>query len=293
MGLLTASCQALIHARVRLGVDFARCITLGRQEILLSAQELRDVTIAGGLVAPEPWALEHSGRYAEHWLALLGAKSVESIDASDYEQATIIHDLNIPVPASLHGRSTCVIDGGTIEHVFNFPVAIRSCMAMLEVGGHYIGMTPANNHLGHGFYQFSPELYFRLFSPQNGFEVRTMLVRAARNWYEVADPAVLGERIELVSAAPVTLFVIARKNKQVEAFHTPQQSDYVSAWNARSSAERPVKIANGGAAREWARKVLPTGVKTWLRGVANLTRKREEVEGLGTVDARHFKRVEL
>lgn len=236
--------------------------------------------------------LDASAGFAEPFLELLGAERIESIDASGYEQATIIHDLNVPVPGSLHRRFTCVVDGGTIEHVFNFPNAVKSCMDMLEIGGHFIGITPANNHMGHGFYQFSPELYYRLFSAKNGFEVRTMLVRSASDWYEVADPEALRERTELVNAVPVTLFIIARKNTSVEGFHTPQQSDYVTAWNARDPVHQQATEGEGHV-RHIARKVLPTGVKTWIKRLLSFTRNTVTVEGLGTVDTKHFKRVDL
>lgn len=294
MGLLTASCQALFHARKRKGVDLARTLTLGRQEIFLSVEVLRDLARAHGMGEPEQLrCLERFQGYAEPFFELLGAASVESIDASDYEQATIIHDLNIPVPASLHGRFTCVVDGGTIEHIFHFPNAIKSCMDMLEVGGHYIGVTPGNNHMGHGFYQFSPELYFRLFGPENGFEVLSMLVRSEAEWYEVVDPRVLGERTELVNGAPVTLFIIARKVREAEVLHTPQQSDYVTAWKTRGTVVQPQDLSTGDRAGRLARQVLPTPVKTWLRRALQLTRRKEQVVGLGRIDPRHFKRVEI
>lgn len=293
MGFLNASCRVLLHARKHLGADFSSTLTLGRQELFVEPEALREMARAQGIgTSDQLKRLDRSEGYAEPFLELLGAVSIESIDASGYERATIIHDLNEPVPSSLHRRFTCVVDGGTIEHVFHFPNAIKSCMDMLEVGGHYIGITPGNNHMGHGFYQFSPELYYRLFGAENGFEVRTMLVKSASDWYEVADPKALRERTELVNAVPVTLFIIARKNKDVEAFHAPQQSDYVTAWKAQDPGQQ--RAAEGGDhVLHLARKVLPTGVKTWLKRVLSFTRNKVTAEGLGTVDTRHFKRVDL
>ena len=49
-------------------------------------------------------------------------------------------------------------------------------MEMVKRGGHFIGVTTLNNFCGHGFYQFSPELYYRVFAPGNGFEVVKMYV---------------------------------------------------------------------------------------------------------------------
>src|SRR5437763_3852117 len=51
----------------------------------------------------------------------LGFTSVESLDASDYEGADIVWDLNKAVPDSLKAKYDVVFDGGTSEHVFNFP----------------------------------------------------------------------------------------------------------------------------------------------------------------------------
>jgi hypothetical protein len=45
--------------------------------------------------------------------------------------------------------------------------------------------------------------------------------------------------------------------------------------------------------RDVARSVLPTGLKTWYRRMRALLRPMEAVEGLGTVDPRHYRRKEL
>ena len=51
---------------------------------------------------------------------MLGAKSIDSIDFSDYENASIIHDLNIDLPNNLENKYSLVLDWGTLEHFFNF-----------------------------------------------------------------------------------------------------------------------------------------------------------------------------
>src|SRR5262249_50656134 len=103
---------------------------------------------------------------------------VESIDFSNNEGATIVHDLGQPLPTDLHARFDLAVDGGTLEHVFNFPVAIANLMRLVKVGGIAYTNGPCNNLCGHGFYQFSPELMYRVFSASNGFEI--LFVRLAK-----------------------------------------------------------------------------------------------------------------
>jgi hypothetical protein len=79
------------------------------------------------------------------------------LDASPYEGADTIHDMNTPVPEAWHGRYDVVIDSGSLEDIFNFPVAIANLANMLRVGGTIFVTTPANNLMRHGFYQFSPD----------------------------------------------------------------------------------------------------------------------------------------
>jgi len=68
-----------------------------------------------------------------------------------------------------------VIDGGTLEHVFNFPVAIKNAMQMVRAGGRLSLSPPANNYFGHGFYQFSPELFYRVLSAEKRVPLERMI----------------------------------------------------------------------------------------------------------------------
>ena len=172
-----------------------------------------------------------------------------------------------------------------LEHVFNFPIAIGNLMRMLKVGGFMYLTVPANNLCGHGFYQFSPELMFRIFTPDNGFDLkRVMLAEAsfpgtelapARGVYEVADPARIGSRVELLSRRPAMLMVEARKISSAELFRPPpQQSDYVAAW-ARQSAgpassatlwrKLPVAVRNRLIAYRHQRACLLSNLKNYRR----------------------------
>jgi hypothetical protein len=259
MGLMREAVAFLAAARSA-GADFDRTLTIGRHWMVASPSGLRrGLREAGHPIsykAAEQLLWEGQG-YSEPVLRHLGARVLESVDASDYEGATIVHDLNQPLPDELRGRYSMVIDSGALEHVFDFPAAIKSCMEAVAVGGHLVLITVTNNFSGHGFYQFSPELLFRVLGERNGFEVRCMLVRAWRpfaRWYRVADPAQVGHRVEPSprGRSEVLMYVFARRVEDREIFaDIPQQSDYVPQWE--TVTEVPVYHR-------------PHGVVPWLRG---------------------------
>jgi hypothetical protein len=239
MGLDREATTALLLARSA-GADFTRPLMLGRQRMHIQPRDLAAAFASAGLELPPARARELESAqdgFVEPLLELLGAEAPESMDNSDFEGSTLVHDLNQPVPEDLHGRYSLVWDGGTLEHVFNFPTAIANAMAMTEVGGHYLGMAPANNWMGHGFFQFSPELWFRVLSPENGFEVKWMLIKASRHpasrWYRIRDPQEVGERVTLTARTRGTIYVLARRTEERPLLAaTPQQSDYADAWSS-------------------------------------------------------------
>jgi hypothetical protein len=116
-------------------------------------------------------------------------------------------------------------------------------MSAVEVGGHLLVATPCNNQVGHGFYQFSPELLFRALSPENGFQTRIVLVRDSHRyarWRRVRDPAEVGGRVRLRGPWPTTIWALARRTSDVPPFASwPQQSDYVSRWRGARRRAAP------------------------------------------------------
>ena len=240
------------------GVSFTRTVMLGRQSLLLSDREIlglmRDFRL-GEDKCRDVLAGSYPNRYSEAFFKLLGAKEIDSIDASDFEGATIVHDLNGPVPEAIRGRYDVVYDGGTIEHIFSSQTALQNCMDLAKVGGRVCLHTPANNYFEHDFYQFSPELFFRVFSESNGFEVERMVAveyGPRRRWYQVIDPERARARGPLINPFPVLLFMQARKTAQVPLFRrVPQQSDYSALWAQHEqhpedgAAGRPSALSRG------------------------------------------------
>lgn len=270
------------------GAPFDKVLTIGRQSLCLHPEEA-DLIIGSLSRSPAAARLAREncafGAFAEPFLqACLGADTVEALDYSDYDGAQQIHDLNEPVPESLAGRFDVVFDGGTLEHIFNFPTAIANLMRMTRIGGRVFMSTPANNFCGHGFYQFSPELMFRVFSRENGFEICTVQLIEARYpspeltrnraAYVVVDPADLRCRVGLVTKSPVLMLVEARKVREVPLFaRPPLQSDYVSAWSAAKTAADDAAHADATAYRRWRSRALammPRSLRVGLNGWAQL-----------------------
>ena len=271
----------LLRAR-RLGVSFSETATIGRQALYVDrdilVRQLSDYGLDASSTTVENILTDG---YAEKLFELLGAHEIASFDASDYENATYVHDFNNPIPDKFKNRFTCVVDGGTLEHVFNFPTAIKNSMEMLKVGGHFLGLTPTNNYSGHGFYQFSPELFYQTFVPENGFEIVKIYMleeSARRRWYEVTDPNKVKERVVVINDEPTLLLLIAKKIAVVEIFaNPPQQSDYLAMW----------KAANGD-------RVVANG-STFKRAISLLTRiQKAAARPFGLVSRRpdHFRRID-
>ena len=233
MGIDTAVSQFLLGAKAS-GADFTETLTIGRQFFYPDPRALAQMFHWQGIERDGGDILRESGGWAEAFFHLLGARSVTSLDASPFEGASLIHDLNLPIDESLKERFSVVFDGGTLEHIFNVPQALRNCMEMLREGGTFIQHSPANNFMGHGFYQFSPELIYQVFSKSNGFEVVALLLRESvrgGRWYTVANPAEAGRRVQMTNRLPTTICTIARRVALVPILQTvPQQTDYAMGW---------------------------------------------------------------
>ncbi|MGV3658729.1 MAG: class I SAM-dependent methyltransferase [Prosthecobacter sp.] len=245
-------------------------LTLGRQESALDAPCCRYLQATyGAPVEGLEWEKEP---YAETFFHRLGAERVDSLDRSAYQSSTLCRDLNDPPPPTTEEGYDLVYDGGTLEHVFHFPNAIANCMSLVKVGGHFMASVPANQWHGHGFYQFSPELFFRVLSPENGFEiVRIYLAENAvfpGRIFRVMDPNETGVRALFSSPKPLLLLVWAKRIAAVTPFaQWPQQSDYSARWEkGKEQAISAPKVRTGALAgvRRLVGKLVPFSVKYWL-----------------------------
>ncbi|SVB93811.1 uncharacterized protein METZ01_LOCUS246665 [marine metagenome] len=267
MGISTLQAKILFYSTT-LGVSFDQTLTLGRQNLYTSKNDIRRYVtkfMNDDLVAGDEL---DDNEYSEPLFKNLRASLIDSMDNSTYQGATVIHDLNKPIGSDMKDKYSAIIDGGLLEHVFNIPVAIKNCMQMLRVGGHFISFTTANNFCGHGFYQFSPELFFRIFSSINGFDMTLMAIhagvgtKASTDVYLVKDPDDVKARVEFLSNKELTLVVIAQKIKDTDIFSEfPQQSDYARIWSAKDIESKTFSKEKISTLRAFYKKKIPLSIR--------------------------------
>lgn len=299
VGVTLATAEFLAEAAAS-GVSFERTLTVGRQALFVGPTRLWPMLQEHGLRPSQSKAAFRRQLgwkvWSDPFFKLLGASEVEAIDASGYQDASIIHDLNTPIAPKLREQFDVVFDCGTLEHIFNVPVALKSYMEMVRVGGRLILVLPANNLFGHGFYQFSAELFYSALSEQNGYTVERMLicnqdsdtvhrfrsrvqvslVQGPR--YEVADPRVVRHRVTLVDDQPSLLMVQARRTARKPVFEMPpKQSDYLTLWDAHKDSTQAAPADN---ASRRLRNRLPPQVRNELVQPALLWLQWDAIPGL-------------
>jgi hypothetical protein len=142
-------------------------LTLGNLKVVPTFKSVTSILAAYGLRPPAPH-LSDAAMGGAALLKALGAEEVSALDVDAYEGADLLWNLNDPVSPCLNERFDFILDGGTLEHVFDLPQALDSIGRMTKIGGAIVLMTPASNSVDHGFYSVSPTLLFDYFSA-NGF----------------------------------------------------------------------------------------------------------------------------
>ncbi len=253
--------------------------TLGRQSMFISAGKLASL-LSQHQRCPEnfwdiyPW--RDASPVSDPLFRLLGFQKIDSLDNSDYEGANVVHDLNQPLPESLVEQYGLVFDGGTLEHIFLFPKALENAMRMVKPGGSLILEKPANGLYGHGFFQFSPELFFRALGPQYGFELIRIYLSTGGQHYHVVDPAIVHGRVELRKGVS-SLLVHARKIGRFDGFDAspPQQSDYLASWESHQ-LEKSHQKSDGRLKAMLRRRLSPSAIEA-VSKILNQLRQRRAI----------------
>lgn len=249
MGVNVTCLELMALARAS-GADFSRVVTIGRQGLHIAPDELaRFFSVRGRPDLAERMAGAAWDGYCEQLLKLaFGADLVESIDASSYERASVVHDMNTPLGETK--SYSVVLDFGTLEHVLNVATSFDNVAKLCAKDGFILHVLPGNNFSGHGFYQFSPELFFQIYAEARGYRgTRVFAAPSGRPdmWYEVRSPKEVGARVDLTSRDQLHLLVLTQKVGEARPLiEAPvQQSDYSALWEKETERKAPAQRRKG------------------------------------------------
>ena len=119
MGLARPVLELLARSHLDYGLE-GPVLTLGVQEIDAGREELLELLGRAGVkVRNEPGAEVQDSVSPEEFFKWLGINGYESLDLLPGEGASLIHDLTKPIPTAWRGKFSLLVDGGTVEHVFD------------------------------------------------------------------------------------------------------------------------------------------------------------------------------
>lgn len=252
MGITKGSTKVLLKEASRRPFK-GRVLTLGRLDIWFSYKLLQKMAMEFGVKLSNPGdiTLSHKPWFAARryisddcLFKSLGFSESKVLDFSDYEFTHYIFDLNSnEVPEHLTEAFDVIIDGGTIEHVFHIPNVLNNIYKMLRQGGRIIHISPCSNQVDHGFYMFSPTLFWDFYEA-NGFEINNFQVfRCSPRYYldpwEISDykPGCL-KRVSIggLDDGIYGIICIATKTNNSTGNIVPQQR--VCVYNWRKTRDR-------------------------------------------------------
>lgn len=286
--------KLLLQEGMRRPFQGQRLLTLGRQDINFTYDLLEKAAkeLGARLCHPDPITLSHQATAAlqgkisdDSFFKALGFSSVAALDYSSFESARHIFDLNSEAVAeNLVGSFDVIIDGGTIEHVFHIPNALNNIHEMLSKNGRIVHMSPSSNHIDHGFYMFSPTLFWDFYKT-NGYEINTFQVfrytqRPSIDAWEISEykPGCLNAvSFGGLDDGMYGIFCVATKTKDSTGDRIPQQGLYLRAWGIGAEAESTTQTtaSNLQSIKDLIRRI-PAAPQI-LRYVRGITRKK----GLG------------
>lgn len=181
------------------------------------------------------------------------------IDKFDFDQPKILHDLEKPLDTRFNNFFNFVLDSGTLEHIFDVKAVLSNIVNAVKVGGYVLHLVPAANFLNHGFYQFSPTLFFDFYT-DNGFDIVESYVVEARGstyrfYYYDQKRDYMGMFLNPHSRL-ANCFLVTKKRASWEIVSPSQYYFKILAADAEK-VERDFYKSSFDKLVFWARKIIP------------------------------------
>jgi hypothetical protein len=164
----------------------------------------------------------------------------QCLDISDYEGATLIHDMNEPVPEQYHNGFHFIYNGSVMDNLFDPITFIKNTSKMLKPGGRILHLEAMTNVTG-SFLMFSPEWFFSYYAINQFDDCKVYAFRideANSRFYFDADLFAWNpyftrdEQYDYLTAAKAVdgymyLLVVAEKGLDSTSDRHPQQMQYL------------------------------------------------------------------
>lgn len=172
MGLYTTALINVLQTICERGTENKTLCMIGRQEIIIEWKPFMKTV--------ERMQLEYDKNIYESikniypintylFFNMFGIKEVYAIDYNGLDGADVIFNLNHDLPECLYDKYDYIIDGGTLEHVFDIARAMKNLTKMLRNGGIVIHILPLGGYVEHGFYNFSPTFFLDYYTINDFF----------------------------------------------------------------------------------------------------------------------------
>lgn len=169
MGLLLQ--QAIELSTIIIEKKCKNVCMIGVQNILFDPKQYNDIMKIYGYNIP---VLSSKSSY-ELFANIPGVERVSAVDFSDFEGADILLDLNSE-GASDKFKNTfdIVIDGGTLEHVFNQYNALANMNSLVKEDGYIYHALPCMGWGNHSFYNYSPTFFTDVYNCNYGWKLEKL-----------------------------------------------------------------------------------------------------------------------
>jgi hypothetical protein len=161
----------------------------------------------------------------------LGNRRVKALDVSPYEGAEIVHDLNLTVPNHLKGIADFLVDGSTLDNVFDATRTLRNFADLLRPGGRLLMINSYTTR--DTAYVIMPPLWYYDFFVENGWadvKLYVAVYESQRSSIYAVDPDIYAERRREMghfgSGCFMDTVVFAEKGEQSTSDRTPIQQHY-------------------------------------------------------------------
>lgn len=157
-----------------------------------------------------------------------------AMDVSDYENASMIHNLNDPIPKEWENKFDFIIDGSTFDHLVDLKTALANVVKLLKPGGRVFQCNTASNYANAGYLCFSADYFYDYYTLNKFADCRTYFGESystiGQNWllheFKYPDPKEKGYNIFRLSPFYTMVFVIARKGEDSTFDKIPTQICY-------------------------------------------------------------------